>query len=274
LIYRPLADGTSYRRLGAEKPPKRRLFLFAAVVSSQEGSLRTNVYVDGFNLYKAVLSKTNYKWLDLEVLFRDRILPPITPGPSQVNVKFFTARIMGRYCADLKSVDRQDTYLRALENHTDNVSIILGHYVVTRPSGRCLSENGRLGQEVQIEKPEEKQTDVNIAIELYRDCAKGECDQVVLVSNDSDLAPALRAVSEDFPAVRRGLVIPTKGRKSQSLIELADWSLPKIKPSDLQAAQLPRVIHYRTGRDGQKRKHLIKPVEWDSTPGTNINMEG
>ena len=32
-------------------------------------AMRTNVYVDGFNLYYGCLKGTPYKWLNLEVLF-------------------------------------------------------------------------------------------------------------------------------------------------------------------------------------------------------------
>ncbi len=38
---------------------------------------------------------------------------------------------------------------------------------------------------------EEKQTDVNIAFHLYDDVIHKRCEQVILVSNDSDLLPAL-----------------------------------------------------------------------------------
>ena len=45
---------------------------------------------------------------------------------------------------------------------------------------------------------EEKQTDVNIALHLYRDVSQNKCEQVILVSSDSDLEPALRFIKQDF----------------------------------------------------------------------------
>lgn len=53
---------------------------------------------------------------------------------------------------------------------------------------------------------EEKKTDVNIAMEMYRDVSKGKCDRVILISNDSDAEPVLKAISEDFPHVMIGAV--------------------------------------------------------------------
>ncbi|TAZ03486.1 NYN domain-containing protein, partial [Rhizobium ruizarguesonis] len=36
-----------------------------------------------------------------------------------------------------------------------------------------------------------KQSDVNLALHLYDDAVSGDVDQVVLVTNDTDLTPAL-----------------------------------------------------------------------------------
>ena len=50
--------------------------------------MRTNVYVDGFNLYYGALRGTPYKWLDIrrmcELLLKDH---------SVARVTYFTARI-------------------------------------------------------------------------------------------------------------------------------------------------------------------------------------
>lgn len=45
---------------------------------------------------------------------------------------------------------------------------------------------------VNVWKFEEKQTDVNIALHMYRDAIKQHYTQQVLVSNDSDLELALK----------------------------------------------------------------------------------
>nr|WP_081647355.1 NYN domain-containing protein [Rhizobium grahamii] len=63
---------------------------------------------------------------------------------------------------------------------------------------------------IQVWKLEEKQSDVNLALHLYDDALNGEVDQVVLVTNDTDLALALEILKVRCPHSVRGLVIPTR----------------------------------------------------------------
>src|SRR5262245_53789462 len=71
---------------------------------------RTNVYVDGFNLYYGVAQDSAWKWLDLRALC-ERMLP----RNSIQRIKYFTAHIQPRPGADPQQPQRQLTYLRALE---------------------------------------------------------------------------------------------------------------------------------------------------------------
>jgi hypothetical protein len=69
-------------------------------------SLKTYVYVDGFNLYYGALRKTPYKWLDL-AKFCQRLLP----NDNVAEIKYFTAQVSG----DRRRPDspiRQQLYLR------------------------------------------------------------------------------------------------------------------------------------------------------------------
>ena len=62
----------------------------------------------------------------------------------------------------------------------------------------------------RVWKLEEKKTDVNLAMRIYRDANKGRYDRIILVSNDSDAEPALAAIREDFPAIMVGVVMPVR----------------------------------------------------------------
>ena len=58
-------------------------------------ALRTNVYIDGFNLYYGALRKTPYRWLDLRELCRrilgsDHALQRIRPLTAEVKPAFQT----------------------------------------------------------------------------------------------------------------------------------------------------------------------------------------
>lgn len=118
---------------------------------------------------------------------------------------------------------------------------------------------------VRVWRLEEKKTDVNLAIRMYRDAREGRFDRIILVSNDSDAEPALQALREDFPSVGIGVVAPVRPapaggknmprRVSGSLLNLADWVIPSITDEQLAAAQLPDMIP-------TKKKPIRKPPHW------------
>lgn len=110
---------------------------------------------------------------------------------------------------------------------------------------------------------EEKKTDVALAICLYRDVAKGRCDRLILVSNDSDAEPALKAVRQDFPQVVIGVVMPVRAgggdrperRASGSLAAQANWTMRSLPEGLLRAAQLPPWVP-------TNKKPIRKPSHW------------
>lgn len=55
---------------------------------------------------------------------------------------------------------------------------------------------------------EEKESDVNIAIHLLNDARIGLMDVAYIVSNDSDLAPALKMCKQEFPGIELVAVSP------------------------------------------------------------------
>ena len=70
--------------------------------------IRTNVYVDGFNLYYRALRETPCRWLDIGQLAQ-RLL-----SNHQINrIRYFTARVSNRP-NDPTKARRQEVYIRAL----------------------------------------------------------------------------------------------------------------------------------------------------------------
>ena len=223
--------------------------------------MRTIVYVDGYNLYHGRLKFTAFKWLDLGALLR-QILHVQNPGLDLVKVKFFTSMIKGglaRRGSD--SVNAQHAYHRALE--AKGVEIILGQFTldnVNAPryvSGQAANRDDR----VEIWSLVEKQTDVKLALQIYRDVAKGEVDHVVLCTNDSDLGPVLEALRADFPHIGIGVILPRppelKARRSDTLRQFADWMRDHIRDEELAASQLK-------DRVGTRKRPVDKPLHWRS----------
>ena len=153
---------------------------------------RTALYIDGYNFYYSRLKGSPYKWLDLIALFRDRILLPQDPGAQLVSVKYFTSPVKAKYARHGKaSEEAQTQYLRALSaRHTGLIEVIQGFHIF-EPSSLPVYREGENPSKADVARVwmiEEKQTDVNIALNLYRDAVRGEFDQVVVCSNDSDMA--------------------------------------------------------------------------------------
>lgn len=90
---------------------------------------------------------------------------------------------------------------------------------------------------------EEKETDVNLALWLLNEARKSSYDTALLVSRDSDLAPAIRMVGSEFPEKRVRLIAPPNLRHSKELArEVGKKALSSIKEIHLERAQLPEEI--------------------------------
>ena len=96
-------------------------------------------------------------------------------------------------------------------------------------------------------------------IHTYRDAAFGMCEQVLLCTNDSDLAPAVEFIKSDCPKATVGIVLPRppelQARKSKTLQDLAHWTRDYILDEELAAHQLPTRV--QTGK-----KPADKPAHW------------
>ncbi|UDI81673.1 hypothetical protein XCM_11785 [Xanthomonas citri pv. mangiferaeindicae] len=138
---------------------------------------------------------------------------------------------------EISAVPAYNPYLRALAHtHPQRSTTTLGKHSWDK-GGAFLAEfvSGQpydRTRRVRVWKLEEKQTDVNLALAMYRDAASGRYQQLVVCSNDSDIAPALAAIREDFPTIVLGVVTPRRPpvegeairRVSVELSSRADWT--------------------------------------------------
>jgi uncharacterized LabA/DUF88 family protein len=206
---------------------------------------RTIVYVDGFNFYYGQMRGTPWKWLDPEALFRN----VLGPQNDLVRVKYFTARVQPTD-SDPDVHVRQDTYLRAMAAHCPLVEAHFGHFLRHRiPMEHANPPPLR----VEVWKNEEKGSDVNLALHVLNDAWRNDYDCAVIVSNDSDLAEALRLVKSQHGKVI-GLITPGAPTRKTSwqLRQQADF-LKRIDVWMLQASQLPDPIPGTT---------IHKPPSW------------
>ena len=196
--------------------------------------MRTFVYVDGFNLYYGALKGTPWKWLDLPAL----LATVLQPHHDILTVKYFTARVSGTP-ADPSKPQRQDVYLRALRRYRPEVEVYFGHFLSHKVRAPLAQPAGG-ERTVEVIRTEEKGSDVNLAVHLLNDGWLDAYDCAVVVSNDSDIAEAMRLVRE-HQGKRIGLVTPGTGRPSRQLMAHADFAR-HIRPNALRRSQLPDPI--------------------------------
>lgn len=234
--------------------------------------MKTRVYIDGYNLYYGCLKRTPYKWLDLSKLFINHILPSSsnqTHSYDDLTIKFFTADIVGKAAMSEDSLNDQQAYHRALNFNSEEgqIEIIKGYYAVNQTRALKVDEENPSAPPNQCEyvdvwKLEEKQTDVNIAVEsLYDVMTDDSLEQVVFVTNDTDLTGALQKI-KSLNKVKIGLVIPTTEsvrNPNEKLDTLADWTRKNILEEELKSSQLPRAVQ-------GGRKPAIKPIGWFGQP--------
>ena len=168
-------------------------------------SQRVIAYIDGFNLYFGLKEKgwKRYYWLNIQAL----MMNILKPDQGLVHTKYFTSRVHG----PPDKAARQSTFLDALGTLSD-FTVYYGQYVLTRQVCR------RCGFENLV--PNEKMSDVNIAVEMLSDAFRDRFDTALLVSADSDLKGPVEAVMREFPDKRVVVIFPP-ARHSVALTQVA-----------------------------------------------------
>jgi len=204
------------------------------MTSGSTGRYRTIVYIDGFNFYYGAVRGTPWKWLDPVALF-EKVLGPKN---DLVKVDYFTARVQPSP-SDPNVDVRQNAYLRALQAHCPRLELHYGHFL----RHRVFMENAAPPPpSVAVWKNEEKGSDVNLALSILNDAWRDAYDCAVVVSNDSDLAEALRLVKTQHHKII-GLVTPGAPvrKPSRQLRQHVDFVRP-VRTWMLRTSQLPDPI--------------------------------
>lgn len=217
--------------------------------------MRTNVYIDGFNLYYRLLKDNpKFKWLNLKTL----AAAVLQPQNAVQTVRYYTARISGRF--DPTAPARQQIYLDALQSLPE-ITIHLGNFLVSKPwAGLVHPPQMRGGtippfippypEVVKVWKTEEKGSDVNLASHLIHDACLGRFDVAAVLSNDTDLVEPIRIVTREL-GLPVGLLCPTP-KPADGLAQVASF-IRHIRAQHLQAAQFPDTIPGST---------ITRPAAW------------
>ncbi len=230
--------------------------------------MQTAFFVDGYNVFYGLLAGTPYKWLNLPSLL-EAIIHENNPGSELAETHYFTSPVQPTLATrGQQSKQAQDTYIRALK--AIGVTVHWGrHRLDHRKAPRFVSRDIPASRQDQVDiwNLEEKEADVRIGITMYRLAAKqcwgaipeNRIQQIVLVSGDTDMTPALEAIRADFPHLRIGIILPHRQGKERtppgSLRNNADWVRRHISNDELSAHLLPERVHTH-------KKPADKPDYW------------
>ena len=206
-------------------------------------SHRVAVYVDGLNLYYGLKSRgwRRYYWLDLRRL----ALRLLRPGQHLTMVRYFTTRFHPQ-ADDPDQHIRQDAYLKALATLPD-LTIQYGHHL---PKTRVCQSCG-----ASWETFEEKMTDVNIAIALFRDAMQDAFDTAFVISADSDLISPIDAVLHTCPDKR--VVVAFPPRRHSDELQRHATGFVRLGRRTIARSQFPAYIIDANGYP------IRKPARWN-----------
>lgn len=205
---------------------------------------RSIIYIDGMNLYNGAIKGGPHKWLDIERYFR-----LLRNADDIQKIRYFTTRIRG------PRRPIQETYLRALST-LPLVDIVEGKFKMKEVHcgyRKCTFQGDRI-----FRVPEEKRTDVNIALHMLDDAYNDRSDILVVVSGDSDLVPPVDMVKTLFPEKKIIVYVPARTPERGAATELRsaadeDRTLPQ---AILKVAQFPREVPDGSGG------YIDKPLGW------------
>jgi uncharacterized LabA/DUF88 family protein len=200
---------------------------------------RLAFFIDGFNLYHALddnIRLHRYKWMDMLKLANLYA----RKDDKVVGVFFYTSFAHW----DMKKVERHRKLIKAVE--LTGVKTVYGKF--KRKNRFCpLCRKGYYTFE-------EKQTDVNIAIDLFRLAMEDVYDTAIVISGDSDQIPSIQAIKKSFPAKKVGVIIPI-GRSSEELKNVCDFHI-RMKEMHLRTCRFDDNIDLGNG------EKLTCPPTW------------
>lgn len=173
------------------------------------------VYIDGFNFYHAIdaLKKPWLKWVDLHALGTSLL----RDGEVLHSVKYFSAFA---------------TWMpQQFARHRDYVSFIKAKGATAYMAKFKVKPRSCRTCGSQWVGHEEKETDVQIAVHMVCDALQGEADRLIVISADTDLIPAIAAISKLAPKCEVFVASPpgrfSKGRGLKPAMEITAGRIGK-----------------------------------------------
>lgn len=147
---------------------------------------RVSFFIDGFNVYHRIkdfceVKGLCFKWLNYRALFESLL----EKGQKIQKIYFFTA-IDEKKDQGVKK--RHQAFIDALDSV--QIEVISGKF-----AGKHKERT-------------EKQTDINLSLQVFEDASKDDFDLAYLMTADSDQVPTLKKFKKNFPTKRISCIIP------------------------------------------------------------------
>ncbi len=208
--------------------------------------LRSAFYVDGFNLYHAIdaLHKPHLKWLDLRKLSHRLLLD--RSNEQLTLVRYFSAV---KKTNPAKAAKHRE-YISALQH--EQVSVILGRFTAKETECRNCSHVWMADNE--------KETDVNLALNVVVDAFKDLFDRAYIITADSDQAATFAMMRSLFPNKEMVTVSPPGMELSKSILTFASH---KVRLNEAMVAQclLPKERFHLSPTEA--RLLYRRPLDYD-----------
>lgn len=194
--------------------------------------MRVNAYIDGYNLYHAEvnLKDNRLKWVNLRALCQHFC----DDGDILDKVYYFTAYAN-------KHID----YNGGKARHKIYINDFLVDFEIEAIFGMFNTFEG---------KTREKQTDINIALQIYEDAIYDRFDKAILVSADTDFIPAIRKVKNLGKEVL--LLLPPNYTYSPKFDEVVE-KYQFIKKDDLEA----HLLQIQSKNGAKMPKEYLSPIQ-------------
>jgi len=191
---------------------------------------RVSFFIDGFNFYhslKADPKYNKYLWLDYKRFLENYV----RKKDVLADIYYFSAYAHW----DQIRVKRHKMLVDTWRN-TGIIPVMGDFKEKDRFCNNCRT---------YFKSHEEKQTDVNIAIYIIKEAFEDSYDTAILVTNDTDLVPAIRMLKNTFPRKRIGVLFPIDRWSSELSQECHFWR--KTKRKQLSRSQLPETVILPSG---------------------------
>lgn len=183
---------------------------------------RSTLYVDGFNFYYGVTSYwrntpehlAGLGWCDFRALI-ERNFPSAN---AQLDIKYFTAPVLLEDETPSHRRDEHERYAvwaRAVRT-ISRIMVVEGFYKAkSRAASGVRANDEGINPDAPAKSREEKQSDINLAVEVILDALSSDApERVYLLSDDSDLMPVVFALQERIPvSVEVVVLLPSRANK-------------------------------------------------------------